>query len=153
WPGRVLTMGTPGREQDVGDFRRDRLLIQTEPDLNRQAALGARIGRSKLRCAVSEPQRPDLMTIGRSREAEATRRRQTGARKLREIGGLGADALRLGRQRTRERNDETVHASNIRPGRGTAAPGPSGNIPRTIGPRTRRITSVRAAFGDSSNHF
>jgi hypothetical protein len=99
WPLGDLAMGAPGRQQNVGDLGRDRLLVKSEPDLDRQPALRTRIGRAELRDSVSKPECRNLMAVSVGRETEPARRRQTGAGEQREVCGLRSDAVRIGRLR------------------------------------------------------
>src|SRR5262249_60885556 len=54
----------PGREQRLEDLRRERLLVEAEPDLDRDAPLLADVGRGVARDHVVEPERGDLPAGG-----------------------------------------------------------------------------------------
>ena len=82
--GRAHRARTPARfalrppcgEQRREDFRRDRRLVEAEPDLDRQTPLLTRVSAGKTADQGLEPQRRDLRPIGLRAQAEAARRRQ-----------------------------------------------------------------------------
>src|SRR5262249_24168431 len=120
---------TPGRKKRLEDLGRDRLLIELEPDLNREPPLLWRRGIRELSYHRPQVQMLDLTTIGARRERKSARRRQSGARERREVCRLRPDALGIGGVRRVERDDECAHglrgcSTNCRPGRAKREPGP-----------------------------
>ena len=75
------------------NFRRNRLLVEAEPDLDRKPALVDDVGGGEAAHHVVKPQRRDLRPVGVGAEAKAARRRQAGARERREVRSLGSDAV------------------------------------------------------------
>src|SRR5262249_39508840 len=63
----------------------------------RQAPTLDRIGSAEARDQVLQPDLGDLPAVRIGAEAEAARRRQASARKRRQVGGLGPDAIGVGR--------------------------------------------------------
>jgi hypothetical protein len=99
----------PRRQQRIEDFGRDRLLVEAEPDLDREPALVDDLGAGEAAHHVVEPERRDLRPIGVRAEAKAAGRRQAGARQRREVRGLRPDAVGIGRARGAQRDDIVGH--------------------------------------------
>ncbi len=100
--------GVPGVEESAQDFRRDRLLVECEPDLDGQAALLAHVGSGVAGDSAGEAERCDLVAIGVGGEAEPAGRRQSGPRQRCEVSRLRPDALGIDRRGARQRHDEPV---------------------------------------------
>ncbi len=104
--GTGCTLRAPGRQQGFENFRRNRLLVERQPDRDREPARGRLIGLVVLRHHVRDAEMAQLIMIGRRRERKSARRRQAGLRQRGEISRLRPDVFRIGGGRIGEREDE-----------------------------------------------
>src|ERR1019366_219442 len=102
----VLSLGPPRCQQRLQDVGRDRLLVEGEPDLDRELARLRRRGGGKARQQIVQSQRRELRPVGGRREAEPAWRRQAGVRQRRQVRGLRSHLLGVGGGGIAEGEDE-----------------------------------------------
>ena len=104
----LVSLCPPSREQRLQDAWRNRLLVEAEPDLDRQAPLHDHVGSGEAAHQVVEAERGDLRAIGVRAQAKAARRRQPRLRERREVRRLRPDAVGIGGRRGAQRDDELL---------------------------------------------
>ncbi len=107
--GRLRALRPPRVDERLDDRRRDRPLIEREPDLHRQPEAGRKVRRFIGGNLVFDAKMAQLMTIRGRRQREAARRRQAGARETGEIGGFAADLMGADGRGLAELYDEIRH--------------------------------------------
>src|SRR5262249_61044431 len=105
-PAALSPLAVPGRQQRLGNARRDRLLVGRKLELDREPPLLDRVGLGEAADGRLDAERRELRPIGVGGEAKAARRRQPGARERREARRLRADADGVGGGDRVEREDE-----------------------------------------------
>ena len=106
---RDLALLAPGGKQRLENFRRDRLFVEREPDLDRDAARGRHIAFIILAEQVLDAEVTQLLTIGVRRQRKAAGRRQSGLRQACKIRRFRADPFRIGGKRIVKLQNESGH--------------------------------------------
>ncbi len=104
-----LALLAPGRKQGLENFRRDRLFVEREPDLDRDAARGRDVAFIVLAQQILDAEMAQLLAIGVRRQRKAAGCRQAGLRQPRKICRFRADPFGIGGKRVVQLKNESGH--------------------------------------------